>query len=75
MYDTLMCLVGVHAQVTAAAPPLLERTLHALIEQLFATALQCFQQVSRFSMGGMLTVRTPSLRTPSADGSMFAGHA
>ncbi|KAI0030356.1 exocyst complex component Sec5-domain-containing protein [Vararia minispora EC-137] len=54
MYDTLMCLVGVHAQVTAVAPPLLERTLHALIEDLFTTALQCFQQIPRFSMGGML---------------------
>jgi exocyst complex component 2 len=56
MYETLMYLVSVHAQVSAVAPPLLERTFNALIEELFAAALRCFQQVPRFSMGGMLTV-------------------
>lgn len=57
MYETLMLLVGVHAQVTGVAPPLLERTFHAIIEELFATALRCFQQIPRLSMGGMLCVR------------------
>ena len=53
MYETLMLLVGVHAQVTGVAPPLLERTFHAIIEELFAAALQCFRQIPRLSMGGM----------------------
>lgn len=49
-----MYLVGVHAQVNAAAPPLLERTLHALVEDVADEALRCFRQVKRFGMGGML---------------------
>ncbi|THH19659.1 hypothetical protein EW146_g1566 [Bondarzewia mesenterica] len=54
MYDTLMYLVGVHAQVSSAAAPLLERTLNALVEDLAEEALRCFKQVKRFGMGGML---------------------
>ncbi|KAF8634820.1 hypothetical protein AX17_004072 [Amanita inopinata Kibby_2008] len=54
MYETLMYLVGVHAQVNNAAGPLLERTLNALAEELAEEALSCFRQVKRFGMGGML---------------------
>ncbi|KAA1476584.1 hypothetical protein DENSPDRAFT_807414 [Dentipellis sp. KUC8613] len=54
MYETLMYLVGVHAQVSAAAPPLLDRALNALVEDLAEEALRCFRQVKRFGMGGML---------------------
>ncbi|RPD65706.1 hypothetical protein L226DRAFT_557688 [Lentinus tigrinus ALCF2SS1-7] len=54
IYETLMYLVGVHAQVSAAAAPLLERTLNALVEDVAEEALRCFRQVKRFGMGGML---------------------
>ena len=49
-----MYLVGVHAQVSAAAPLLLERTLNALVEDVAEEALRCFRQVKKFGMGGML---------------------
>ena len=51
-----MYLVGVHAQVSQVAPPLLDRTLNALVESLVEEALRCFKQVKRFGMGGMLRV-------------------
>ncbi|KAF8273712.1 exocyst complex component Sec5-domain-containing protein [Lactarius quietus] len=54
MFETLMYLVGVHAQVSDVAPPLLDRTLNALVESLAEEALLCFKQVKRFGMGGML---------------------
>ncbi|KAI3602858.1 exocyst protein [Moniliophthora roreri] len=54
MYETLMYLVGVHAQVSGAAEGLLERTLKYLAEELADEALRCFRQVKRFGMGGML---------------------
>lgn len=54
MFETLMYLVGVHAQVSAAAPLLLQRTLNALVEDVADEALRCFKQVKRFGMGGML---------------------
>ncbi|KAH9477787.1 Exocyst complex component SEC5B [Psilocybe cubensis] len=54
MFDTLMTLVSVHAQVCNVAEPLLDRALHALVEELAAEALRCFRQVKRFGMGGML---------------------
>jgi exocyst complex component 2 len=56
MYETLMYLVAIHAQVSSAAEPLLERTLHALVDDLAGEALRCFRQVKRFGMGGMLRV-------------------
>lgn len=51
-----MYLVGVHAQVSEVAPPLLDRTLNTLVESLVEEALRCFKQVKRFGMGGMLRV-------------------
>ena len=59
IYETLMYLVGIHAQVSAAAAPLLERTLNALVQDVADEALRCFRQVKRFGMGGMLRVRLP----------------
>ena len=56
MYETLMTLVGVHAQVCNVAEPLLDRTLNGLVEELASEALRCFRQVKRFGMGGMLRV-------------------
>jgi len=56
MFETLIYLVGVHAQVSEIAPLLLDRTLNALVESLVEEALRCFRQVKRFGMGGMLRV-------------------
>jgi exocyst complex component 2 len=56
MFDTLLYLVGVHAQVNEVAPPLLDRMLNALVESLVEEALRCFMQIKRFGMGGMLRV-------------------
>ncbi|KAJ3732617.1 exocyst complex component sec5 [Lentinula guzmanii] len=54
MYETLMYLVCVHAQITSVAAVVLERTLNYLAEALAEEALRCFKQVKRFGMGGML---------------------
>jgi exocyst complex component 2 len=64
MYETLMYLVSVHAQVSRVAESLLDRTLNALVEDLAEEALRCFRQVKRFGMGGMLRVNI-SLFNPS----------
>ena len=56
MFDTLIYLVGVHAQVSSAAPSLLDRALGALVDDLAEECLGCFRQVRRFGMGGMLRV-------------------
>lgn len=56
MYETLMYLVGIHAQVNSAADPLVARTLSALVDEVADEALRCFRQVKRFGMGGMLRV-------------------
>ena len=56
MFDALIYLVGVHAQVSSAAPSLLDRALGALVDDLAEECLGCFQQVRRFGMGGMLRV-------------------
>ena len=56
MFDTLIYLVGVHAQVSNAAPSLLDRALGALVDDLAEECLGCFRQVRRFGMGGMLRV-------------------
>ena len=57
MFHALLYLVGIHAEVSGAAEPLLERTLSSLVEDLAKEALHCFRQVKRFGMGGMLRVR------------------
>lgn len=57
MYETLMYLVSIHAQITSASDALLERSLSYLVVQLADEALRCFRQVKRFGMGGMLRVR------------------
>lgn len=57
IYDALLSLVLVHAQVSATAKPLVARTLGALVEELAAVALESFGKVERFGMGGMLQVK------------------
>ncbi|TFK97909.1 exocyst complex component Sec5-domain-containing protein [Pterulicium gracile] len=54
MYEILMYLVSVHAQVSKTADILLERTLCTLVDEVAEEALGCFRQVKRFGMGGML---------------------
>ncbi|KAJ7237307.1 exocyst complex component sec5 [Mycena haematopus] len=54
MYEALIYLVTVHAQVSAISEPLLSRTLTTLVDALADQAFQCFLQVPRFGMGGML---------------------
>lgn len=56
MYDVLLFLVGVHAQVNSVARPLLDRSLHALVEDVAREALECFTKIEKFGMGGMLRV-------------------
>lgn len=80
MYETLMSLVGVHAQVCSVSESLLDRALFTLVEELASEALRCFRQVKRFGMGGMLRVCSfftvlilPSPRGP-LDGRCALGH-
>ncbi|KAJ7145330.1 exocyst complex component sec5 [Mycena crocata] len=54
MYEALIYLVTVHAQVSSVSEALLSRTLTTLVEALASEAFQCFKQVPRFGMGGML---------------------
>ncbi|KAF5367582.1 hypothetical protein D9758_003714 [Tetrapyrgos nigripes] len=54
MFETLMYLVSVHAQVTLVVENLLERILNFLAEELAEEALRSFKQVKKFGMGGML---------------------
>lgn len=56
MYKALLYLVGVHAQISSVSTALLKRTLEALLETLTSVILDCFKQVPRFGMGGMLSV-------------------
>lgn len=51
-----MTLVEIHAQVSRVSEGLLDRVLHALVEDAADEALRSFQQVKRFGMGGMLRV-------------------
>jgi exocyst complex component 2 len=62
MYETLIAIVSVHAQVCSIAEQLLDRTLNAIVEEVATEALQCFRQVKRFGMGGMLRVCLPFSR-------------
>ncbi|KAG2338040.1 hypothetical protein BDR05DRAFT_1044844 [Suillus weaverae] len=54
MYKALMGLVEIHAQISRVAENLLERGMHALVENVAQDALLSFKQVKRFGMGGML---------------------
>lgn len=72
IYDALLSLVLVHAQVSAISgppppssttttppqngSPLVKTVLSALIEELANQCLEAFGSVERFGMGGMLQV-------------------
>ena len=59
MYETLIAIVSIHAQVCSIVEHLLDRTLNAIVEEVATEALRCFRQVKRFGMGGMLRVCLP----------------
>lgn len=61
VYQALLTLVRVHAQVSSVAKPLLERTMNSLVDDLTSEAFTCFQKVERFGMGGMLRVCIDSM--------------
>jgi hypothetical protein len=75
MYETLMYLVSIHAQVSRAAEPLLDRTLSALVNELADESLRCFRQVKRFGMGGMLRVRVSHPYRKGTVSLIFLGNA
>jgi len=54
MYDALMYLVSVHANLSRVATSLLDRALFAIVEIVATECLACFKQIPRFGMGGML---------------------
>jgi len=54
VYQALLALVRVHAQVSSVTKPLLERAMNSLVEDLTSEAFTCFQKVEKFGMGGML---------------------
>lgn len=56
MYEVLLAMVEVHAEISRVSKPLLGRTLSTLLEETARVALDCFRQVERFGMGGMLSV-------------------
>ncbi|CED82783.1 Sec5 subunit of exocyst complex [Phaffia rhodozyma] len=55
MYEALVFMVEVHAQISAVSKPLLHRSLSSLLEEMAKVALESFRQVKRFGMGGMLS--------------------
>ncbi|CAG8528764.1 23855_t:CDS:10 [Cetraspora pellucida] len=54
VYEALLSLVIVHAQVNDIAKHLVNRTLTALLENMARDCLEAFQKVEKFGMGGML---------------------
>ncbi len=54
IYEALLEIVQVHAQVRAAAKQLVDRAITAVLERLAAETLRDFRQVATFGMGGML---------------------
>lgn len=61
-------MVEVHAEISRVSKPLLGRTLSTLLEETAKVALECFRQVPRFGMGGMLSVRPHSPPASAATG-------
>ncbi|CAG8479390.1 21874_t:CDS:10 [Gigaspora rosea] len=54
VFEALLSLVIVHAQVSDIAKPLVNRTLTALLESMARDCLEAFRKVVKFGMGGML---------------------
>ena len=75
MFRASITLVEIHAQVSRVAEGLLDRVLHAVVEDAAAEALHSFQQVKRFGMGGMLRVRHILVCQSSSDVEPMTGNA
>lgn len=54
VYDALLSMVDVHAQVTITAPSLVQRVLSCLLEQLSYQLLECFKQRKSYTLGELL---------------------
>jgi exocyst complex component 2 len=54
VYDALLSMVEVHAQVTTTAPSLVQQVLSYLLEQLSRELLESFRQRNRYSLGELL---------------------
>lgn len=54
IYEAMLQLVLIHAQVTGIAKSLVPRVLMTLVEEMAGEALRCFKKVNGFGMGGML---------------------
>ncbi|TGZ82964.1 hypothetical protein EX30DRAFT_339213 [Ascodesmis nigricans] len=54
VYDALLLLVDVHAQVTTTAPSLTNTVLTYLLEQLSRLLLEAFKQRKEYDLGGLL---------------------
>ncbi|KAK7203423.1 exocyst complex component Sec5-domain-containing protein [Myxozyma melibiosi] len=54
IYEALLALVHVHAQVFTVAPSLIERVISELLKHIISTIVECFRQVDKFSFGGLL---------------------
>jgi len=54
IYEALLSLVQVHAQVRAVAKRLVVRSITALLEELAQVTLDAFNKIQSFGMGGML---------------------
>ncbi|WFD44008.1 Exocyst complex component S5 [Malassezia psittaci] len=54
VYQALLHLVEVHAQIRATVPPLVSRVISALVEILAEAALHAYGQVPAYNKGGML---------------------
>lgn len=54
VYNSLLALVEVHAEVRACTPQLVTPVITALVELLASALLQIFERVPAFNLGGML---------------------
>ncbi|CAG8584198.1 6305_t:CDS:10 [Funneliformis mosseae] len=53
VYEALLSLVLVHAQISDIAKPLINRALTVLLESMAHDCLEAFSKVEKFSLGGM----------------------
>jgi exocyst complex component 2 len=56
IYDTIVSLVLIHAEVTAINFQLVDRILGELLIDIAQTTLDSFRQIDRFSLAGMVQV-------------------
>ncbi|KAK9460660.1 exocyst complex component Sec5-domain-containing protein [Lipomyces oligophaga] len=54
VYEVLLLFVRVHAQVSSVAEGLINRVVKELLLLAVQTMLDCYRQVNKFSLGGML---------------------